>query len=168
MGRWQDILLIHHFALFSPGLTISNQASPTTPRPIRAWGLILVRLHRPRQFAIPPFLQRRRQSLGEQGDDRGCGAGAWLQQFHRVGGAAPCRQVRHEATANAAPTGFLAAPGQAAAGPRQFLTIKEPTARTKHPKAELASGTGMFTAEFQQAMHLINHKKATRQGGDGG
>jgi len=166
MGRWQDLLLIDPYDPCLDAGSLTWQSIPT-PRPIRAWGLIFVWLHRCRQFAVPPFLQRCRQPLGKQGDHCRGGAGAGLQQFHRVGGAAPCRQVWHEAPADASPTGFLTPPGQAATGPRQLLAIKEAAARSQDPKAELASGTGMFTAEFQQAVDLNSHKKATRLGGDG-
>ena len=101
-------------------------------------------------FAIPPLLELRAQPLREQGDHRAGGTGSRLEQFHHVGGATPRCQIRHEATAHPAPARFLAAPSQAAAGPGQFLPVKQAAAGAKHPEAVLAARAGVDAAGLQQ------------------
>ena len=101
-------------------------------------------------FAVPPFLKLGAQALGDEGDHGAGRPGPRLEQLHHVGGAAPRRQIGHEAPAHPAPARFLAAPGQAAAGPGQLLPVEQAAAGAEHPEAVLASGAGVDAAGLQQ------------------
>ena len=100
--------------------------------------------------AVPPLLQIPAEANGEQGQHRGRGSSTRLQQFHRVGRAAPGRQIRHKPPSDPSPARLFAAPGQATAGPGQFFAIKQPATGTDDTKAVLTTGAGVNAAGLQK------------------
>jgi hypothetical protein len=123
-------------------------------------------------LAVPPLLQLRGETLGEEGDHGEGRAGSGLEQLHRVGRAAPCGQIGNEASSHTPPAGFLAPPGEAAAGPGKILPIEEATTGAKHPIAVLPPRAGLQAARSKHRINQLHHtpcnKKATLQGGSSG
>ena len=119
-----------------------------------------------RRFAIPPLLQRWAEALGKERDHRTGGPCAGVKQFDRIGRTAACRQIRHEATADASPAGLLAPPGQTATGPGQLFPVEKAAAGAEHPVAELATGAGLQAAMGEHRVNLLHlsPKKSHPQG----
>ena len=127
-------------------------------------GLHTVRAHRPGVTAVPPLLEISAEAHGEQSQHRGRGPTSRLKQLHRVGGTATGRQVRDKSPPDPAPTWLLASPGQTAAGPWQFFSIKQATTGADHTKAVLPARAGVNTAWLQKIVDFRAAHGRCREG----
>lgn len=90
---------------------------------------------------MPPVLSGGLQRSRKKSRDKGFGSVTLANDFYAVGGVAAGSQVGDESLANAPPTGFFATPLNAAAGPRQFLPIKQTAARANNSVRQVSART---------------------------